>query len=365
VGAQQKWETVGNNKKDAERRLLELLAEIHSGAYREPKPILFSEFAEKWLRDYARVTVKPSTLETYRILIAHRLNPAFGRRPLTQISTELVQEMIAALQRDRGLSEKTALNTLVLLKTILKYAVRWGYLKQNPAQEVERPRVEPREMDFLTPDEIRRLLESADEPYRTLFFTAIMTGMRRGEILGLQWGDIDFTQGRIYVRRSLYWRTRQDAKSGEPCWMFVTPKSRLSRRTIVLSPRFKEALELHRLTCPVGSCDLVFSTRNGTPLDPENMIHQQFLPTLARAGLKRVRFHDLRHTYASLLIAQGENVKFIQGQLGHASATTTLDRYGHLLPDAKRESGTKLDKQIFGLSGGEEKGRETVSLAGA
>ena len=119
------------------------------------------------------------------------------------------------------------------------------------------------------------------------------------------------------------------------------------------------------MTCPVSPHDLVFCTRKGTPLEPENMIGQQFDPALTRAGLRHIRFHDLRHTFASLLIAQGENVKFIQGQLGHASATTTLDRYGHLFPDAERESGTKLDKQIFGQLQGAGEGQQAVSLAGA
>jgi len=349
VGGKKRWENVGLNRHVAERKLAAIQAELTLGTFREPKPILFSEFAQKWLEIYAKPKVKPSTWETYRILIAHRFNPAFGKLLLTKITTEMIEEFFASMiHQKRKLAPKTILNSQILLKTMFKYAKRWGYLKQDSAEQVARIRVEPKEMDFLTPEEIGLLLKHSDGIYRTLFLTAILTGMRRGELLALQWGDIDWNQSRIYVKRSLYWRARKDTGPGEPCWTFVTPKSRYSKRAVVLSPKLKEALELHRLTCPVSQYDLVFSTRNGNPLDPENVIHHQFQPALIRSGLRHIRFHDLRHTFATLLIHQGENVKFIQSQLGHASATTTLDRYGHLMPNTQQEAGEKLDRLVFG-----------------
>jgi len=207
----------------------------------------------------------------------------------------------------------------------------------------------------LRPDEIQLLLKHADEPYRTLFLTAILTGMREGELLGLQWGDIDWHHGVIHVQRSLYWYHRHELvehnEQDGVAFRFSTPKSPNAIRTIDLTPKLKEVLELHRLTCPAGPDDLVFCTKNGTPLNPHNMYNREFLPTLTRAGLRRIRFHDLRHTYTTLMIAQGENVKYIQRQLGHASIQTTLDTYGHLLPDTKeRRVGERLDAQVFGMS---------------
>jgi len=245
---------------------------------------------------------------------------------------------------------------LILLKGILKHAKKWGYLTVNPAEDIEHVRVEKKEMAFLKPDEIVKLLYASPEPYRTLFLTAVLTGMRRGELLGLQWSDIDWYHNVIRVQRSLYWMrtyevgTSTDGKQ-EPLWRFSSPKSTYSIRTIAMSPVLKAALERHRLRATKNSHDLVFYNSKGGPLEGPRMVSRYFLPALKRAGLPRIRFHDLRHTYTTLLIAQGENVKLIQSQLGHASIQTTMDRYGHLLPEPQREIGQRLDVTVFGSDG--------------
>jgi len=326
------------------------MAEIHSGTFRKPKPILFSEYAAQWLKTYAPTAqLKPSTFETYQSIIDKRFNPVFGKLLLTHLSTRKIKEFLSACLKD-GLAPKTVNNTLILLKTMLMSAVDDGYLLTAPTRKVRRMKLEPKEMGFLTPQEIQLLLKHADEPYRTLFLAAVLTGMREGELFALQWGDIDWHQDRIGVQRSLYWRSRKNIGPEEPCWMFVTPKSRCSRRTVVMSPKLKEALGLYRLSCPVSPYDLVFCTSKGNPLDPNTMLSREFHPALTRAGLRKVRFHDLRHTYTSLLIAQGEDIKFIQNQLGHASARTTLDHYGHLMPGVHQRASRRLDRQVFGRS---------------
>ena len=244
----------------------------------------------------------------------------------------------------------------VLLKLTLKHARQWGYLRENPAQDIRPVRVEPKEMDFLRPDEIQLLLKNSDEPFRTLFLTAILTGMRRGELLGLQWGDIDWHNNTIHVRRTLYCYSKAELTEREAAqkWQFSSPKSSRSIRSIEMSPCLREALEFHRLQCPASPYNLVFCAKEGKPILAENMVKREFLPALTRAGLRRIRFHDLRHTYTTLLIAQGENPKVIQSQLGHASIETTFDRYGHLLPESRRQIGTKLDAQVFGAGKNQE-----------
>ncbi len=353
IGVRQKWETVGRNKKDAERRLANILHQLHSGAYRQITAISFDEFADKWLQDYAAGSVKPLTLRRYRSIVSCYLKSAFAGFLLADISTEHVQGFLSRALRERRVAPRTVNQALAVLKVMLKHAKRWHYLRENPSEGVKPLRVEPKEMDYLKPNEVRLLLQQADEPYRTLFLTAILTGMRLGELLGLQWGDIDWTANLIHVRRSLYWCDGDELAEAPQkdvdavSWRFSTPKSRRSIRAIVMSPRLREALEFHRINGPESPQGLVFCTRQGTPMDRPNMVRREFWPTLARARLRRVRFHDLRHTYTSLLIAQGAHVKFIQSQLGHSSVQTTIDRYGHLLPEMQHSAGERLDALVF------------------
>jgi integrase len=173
-----------------------------------------------------------------------------------------------------------------------------------------------------------------------------MTGMRRGELFGLKWEDIDFEGSRIHVRRAV-WRGK-----------FVTPKSRRSRRAIDVTRTLKEALA--RLPSRFRG-DLVFPADSGAPMDPENYTHRDWARTLRHSGLRRIRFHDLRHTYASLLIRQGAHPKYIQVQLGHASIQTTLDRYGHLMPDIHEAEARKLDRLVFGDGEGSAPGSQQRS----
>ncbi len=336
VCGRQKWERASSSKKDAERLLSARMNDVHSGEYRERPRIRFSDFAAKWLTDYARVSVKESTYSSYADMIRLHLIPHFGSEMLHQVTAGDVQRFISQKISRDGLSAKSVVNIIVVLKEMLKHAQIWGYLSHSPATHAQRPRVEEKEMEFLTPDEIRLFLQNVSPCCYCLFLTAVLTGMRRGELLGLKWSDIDWQRSEIVVRRSLY-------KNG-----FVTTKSKRSNRRIQMSPVLADALKRHRAFALQSEQELVFCNRDGQPLDPDNMVKREFHPALDRAGLRRIRFHDLRHTHASLLIAQGENVKFVQQQLGHASAKTTLDRYGHLMPSMTSEAGRRLDQTVFG-----------------
>ncbi len=335
-GGTQKWERAGSSKRAAEKLLAKRMNQINAGTYQEFEKILFEEFSAKWLSDYARVSVKASTYTSYETIVRLHLNPRFGKQFLHRISTADIQKFVSEKITKDGLTPKSVVNFLVPLKEMFKHAVVWGYLKRDPSLYVKRPRVELEEMDFFTPEEIRLFLDNVNPDQYPLFLTAVMTGMRRGELLALQWGDIDWNSNQISVRRSIY--------RGE----FVNPKSRNSIRRIVMSPILRQSLEQHRLFGSKSELGLLFSNENGLPLNPDNLIKREFHPALDRAGLRRIRFHDLRHSYASLLISQGENIKFIQSQLGHSSAKTTLDRYGHLMPNLENDAARRLDKTVFG-----------------
>jgi len=252
-------------------------------------------------------------------------------------------------KRTEGLAPQTIKNVLIPLKEMLKHAVRWGYLRESPALYVELPRIPHKEMDFLTPEEIRRFLDYVPRARSALFVTAVMTGMRRGEILAMRWANLDWNRGQYFVREALYRKH------------FVEPKSEASRRAIDLAQTVLDALRQHkveqgkdrlRFGPEYEDFDLIFCREDGTPLDPDTVAKLEFHRYLKDAGIRRIRFHDLRHTYATLLISQGENPKYIQSQLGHSSIQITLDRYGHLMPDVHREAAERLDRSVFGSLAG-------------
>jgi integrase len=310
----------------------------------------FAEFAADWLQRVAG-RVKPKTLELYEDGVKHHLLPWFGGMRLAAITSSEVESYLAAkstgTRRGRGgqavrLAPKTVNITLTLLKQILKDAIEQGLLSESSAlrtKPLRDSRAESEQRQFLTPAEVDKLLAIAEPPYGTLYLTAVHTGMRRGELLGLRWRDVDLRTGRIQVRRSL-----ARFKNGARYVVGETPlKTRYSRRTIEdLSSSLRDAL----LALPAGDdeeWDYVFRSRAGGPMDPDNL-DRTFRRHLALAGLPQVRFHDLRHTHASLLIAAGVHPKAIQARLGHASITTTLNTYGHLMPSAFEGVGERLDR---------------------
>ena len=356
----QRSKAVSPRKKDAEKYLDTVQATVHAGTFREIEDVTFSVFAKRWLADYASVSVKASTLATYTSRINGPYIAAFGPLKLSQIGTGDVQHYLARLNAKK-LAPATVRAHLVLLRNMFNHAVAWGHLAHNPATAVKGPKLPHTEMDCLTPAEVKVFLAACEDEHRPLFATAIMTGMRLGELLALQWDDINWDAGTIRVRRSLY--------KGQ----FVEPKTSRSVRVIGMSNRLAATLLEHKLAAPYSPFDLVFATPEGTPMDPANLRHRVFSDTFKRSKLRRFRIHDLRHTFASLLINQGENLKYVQTQLGHSSITTTVDRYGHLMPEAHRGANDRLDATLFGdtqnlddkmLTSAQEKGkaRDCVSL---
>ncbi len=223
-----------------------------------------------------------------------------------------------------------------VLGSMMKRAVVWRYIRENPVQYVQRVKQVRQEIDYLIPDEIRRLLDASDDDYRPLYATAILTGARQGELLALQWGDLDLERGVMFIRRTYHFR-----------YGFASPKSESGRRAVKVTPELAAILQAHKERTGGKASDLMFTNGAGNPIDGANLLSQEFRPTLERAGIRPVRFHDLRHTNAALRIASGENFKFIQQQMGHASISTTMNLYGHLLPEASEGSGQRLDALVF------------------
>jgi len=344
-GTKQIFKTIGPNKKEAEAILAQKVSEVNNGTFYQADEISFNAFIDKWLDEYAAPRIKANTLYKYKNALKKHVRRSLGHHYLSKITQNDIRGLMSKMIKTK--SAKTCNNILTMLKTIFKYARRWGYIRISPTEDIDKYRVEHKEMDFLRPNEINLLLKQCHEPFKTFLLMAVLTGMRKSELLGLQWGDIDWNSNTIFVKRSLKYKFKRDQKTGKG-WYFDSTKTRYSVRAVTMSPRLKEAMEIHRITAPINEHDLIFVNTEGNPLDPDNIVKREYQPALRMAGLRQIRFHDLRHTYTSLLIAQGENIKFIQSQLGHASIQTTMDRYGHLLPVDRVGVGSRLDNIVFG-----------------
>lgn len=337
ASGKQRWETIGTSRKEAERVLADRLSAIGDGSYRKLTDATFEEYSIVWMKKYAEPRLKESTISSYAMHLRVHWIPALGAIQLQRITTAMIEDRISELLAS-GLSGKTVNNAIVPLRLMLKHAVKWHYLAVSPAEPVERVRVEREEMKAMSPEQVKRLLAAAEPDSWLLLTTAIFTGLRRGELLALQWGDLDLEQARITVQRSL-WKGK-----------FIGPKTKNAIRRVDLAPQLVRAFREAKPPGPIDAIrgQLVFSSQNGTPIDPDNLVYRRFKPALRRAELPDFRFHDLRHTYASLMIAAGEHPKAIQQALGHASITTTLDQYGHLLPGAFAHSGERVEQAVLG-----------------
>lgn len=319
LNGKRKWLKGGSTKKDAQRVLNEKLSEIDNGTYKEIPKITFTEFSELWLKSYAETKLKPSTLKGYQDIIKRLLEPVFGSCNLSDITTGQLQAFVA--ERIKSVSGKTVCNEIAIIKEMFKHARRWNYLKSNPAEHLERPKIEKPDIEILSPDEVDKLLVKSHDHYRIAFLTDFLTGMRAGELWGVQWGDVDWNSKQIYVRRSL-WKGQ-----------FQTPKSKYSIRKIDISDSLIHEIKRWKLACPVNEHDLVFPSPEGKISQHDNVIKRYFNQALRKAGLRQVSFHSLRHSNASMRIQAGQNIKYIQSQLGHASINITMDIYGHLFND--------------------------------
>jgi integrase len=335
----------------------------------EKKMPLFSEVRKKWF-EHKKQYLRETTQEVYEFNLNTHLKDLDDFR-ISEITTADIERFITKLQnkarstrrrkrKDQNEPEQTkesaqepkkiALGTvrkvITILGQIMAYAVRHRMADFNPVRDAERPRSQGKEeqkskkIAILTPEQIRALLEKVEEQkYRTLFLTAIMTGARQGEILGLKWSDVDFPKKQVHIRRTF--------NHGR----FFTPKTSGSERSIDLSPLVLRELAGWKLKSGGKDDDLVFANEAGEPLNYSNMVQRYFLKGLKAAEIPRVRFHDLRHTYASLLLSQGENIKYIQNQLGHSSPMVTLNVYSHLLKDSNPEAACRLENSIFQTTG--------------
>ncbi|MBN2462361.1 MAG: site-specific integrase [Dehalococcoidia bacterium] len=350
----QQWISVKGTKKEAEKRLGELLHQLDTGTFMKPGKTTLAEFLERWLKDYAWPNLAPRTAEGYEHIIRRHLIPALGSMTLTQLKPEHLQRyyseklLTGRCDGKGGLRSKTVRHHHVTLHDALESAVKWGLLSRNPADAVDPPRCQRSEMHTMNEDDIHTLLEAAKStPYYALFYLALYTGMRRSELLALRWCDIDLLLCQVYVTRTLH-----QLRDGSI--VYRAPKSAKGRRMIALSPsaavvlrEHKEKQELTRdmLGIPLKDDDLVFSQLDGKPLLPDTVTHA-WIKLVRRTGLEGIRLHDARHSHASLMLKQGTHPKIVQERLGHASIQITLDTYSHVAPGLQEAAADRFDKMV-------------------
>lgn len=339
-----RWKTLpkGTTKKKAKESMREIEDQIASGIYLPDKRIpLFKEVAKEWI-EYKRPNLRQSTWSVYE---GHTRNHFHDLDDLkiNRITTVKIEKFIGDRQ-NQGMNIQTIKKILVTLGQIMAYAVRHKYISYNPVRDAERPKgqgnTKKQKIRVLTPIEINALIEAeSDLKHKTLFQLAIFSGARQGELLGLKWSDVDWINNQVHIQRTF----------NNQAWYGV--KTETSNRKIDLGPAMMTALKKWKLACPPSKLNLVFPNKAGGPINHNNLVNRHFNPALKAAGLPMIRFHDLRHTYASLLIEQGENIKYIQSQLGHSSPSVTLNVYAHLMKPVNQEAACRLENAIFETSG--------------
>jgi integrase len=356
-------------KREAETEQRRILHALDTGGYTEPSRLTVAEYLESWLQDHAANNVTPYTFDRYESIVRKHLIPALGSIRLNQLTAIRIQRYYTvALESGRlerkckqalddaadgqderkprkDLDPQTVLKHHRVLRTALKRAVRLGIIVANPCDRVDPPKTARTEMKALDEMETERLLMAARERQPLSLFAAVLlaanAGLRRGEVLGLRWSDVDFDACAVHVRRTLQ-RSKSEVVFGEP-------KTSHSRRMLAMDPDTMAELKSYRarqnqsrLALGDGwhDNDLVCPGRCGEPWHP-NMLSRDFKKLATAAGLP-VRLHDLRHTHASQLIRTGAPAKVIQERLGHSSAAFTLTTYGHLLPGMQDEAVARL-----------------------
>jgi integrase len=339
-----KWIPAGRQPRKARAFHDELISKARRGEYVDYPKCTLGEFHEKWARDFVAVSLKPVTQSEYEGYFRRLWLPAFAGRQLTSIRPDEVQAHIALLVRAGKHKPKSIKNYLAALSSLFSTAVKWQYVRDNPAKHVAVPRQERKEVEFLTPEQLRRLVNAAkDNPLEhAVVAVAVGTGLRKAELRGwaLDAADLHSETPAITVKRSVV---------GNSDLIQESTKTVAGHRVVPLPTYARDAVLSWLMVAPENNPNgLVFCRRDGRPLRAE-WFNDTLKRLLKKAGLPQVTWHGAtRHSYCATLAARGDvPPKTLQGLLGHEGISTTLDRYGHLLPTAKQDAAAKIQADIF------------------
>ncbi|WP_242272077.1 site-specific integrase [Bacillus cereus group sp. BfR-BA-01310] len=331
-------------KKEAQQALTEALNAVNTGTYIEPSTSLYKEYLDDWFTT-KKNSIGIQTARVYQDYLRSRIVPGLGNYTLSKLSAIHIQSFTNNLNKE-GLSSSTIKKVYEIVRNWLEYAADFELIPKNVAAKVKLPKANKKEMAVWNGEEVNQFLKIAKEdPVYIVFHLALTTGMRQGEILGLRWKDVDFEKGLIHIRQTLSHGGKEFIRGA---------KTKSSLRTINLSEATVRVLKGRKLTVskenlsfgPIyEDLDLVACTSHKTPHNPTN-VRRTFNRLIEAADVPKIRFHDLRHTHATLLFSKGINVKIISERLGHSNIKVMLDTYSHVLPTMQEEVVRKLDEII-------------------
>ena len=334
---------LGRTQAEVREKLKEAIADSDKVDVVKAEQYTVGQWMEVWFENYAKLKVRPSSHQTYRGYLDHHIKPYIGNIPLNKLTSLDLQKLykklltggrvdrIESTHQPKGLSPKTVRNINQIISSAMELAKAQKLILTNPTESCALPKVEHREMKTLTQEQLSAFLREAKVTgVYEMYYIELATGLRRGELLGLKWKDVDFTNGTIRVQRQV---ARINGEIVE-----APLKTKNSYRTVTIGP---DAVEILKEQKEKTDDEYVFPSPNGGPISPDSVNHM-LQRVLKRAGLPQVRFHDLRHTFATLALQNGVDIKTVSGMLGHFSAGFTLDTYTHVTTPAQREAANTM-----------------------
>jgi integrase len=355
----------GKNQKEVRQKLSKVTTEIDEGLYLEPAKMTLSDWMDLWYNEYT-FDKKYSTLKGYKAQINKHIRPGIGKYNLSQLNPMILQRFFNHLsepnEKGKVLSPKSIKNVYIILSGILEQAVENEMISKNPCKKVKLPKVYNKQITPLTDKQVKDFLEiiSTDEIYGTILRVIVFTGLRLGEAMGLTWDCVDFEKGALNINKQLQRRPQKDGgstltsvKSGKPRILkpapFVMQLLKIRYTEQIMQKQRSEDLWLAWSNEEEHKKALVFTNLQGGYLIPKR-VYLHFKSAAVAIGAPDARVHDLRHTYAVLSLQNGDDIKTVQENLGHASAAFTLDVYGHVSDRMKKESANRMEEYIRNLN---------------
>lgn len=338
----------GKTQKEVRLALSKIVSEMDSGTYAEPSKMKVSQWLDEWLASYT-MNIKPATRSAYEEHIRVHIKPSLGDIPLKQLSTRDIQQLYTNLLKERELSPKTVRNIHGVLHRTLEQAKLLGCIRVNPTDAAVTPRVEKKQVETLDAEDIGKFLAAIrGTKYEYPLFVAVFTGLRQGELLGLTWDCVDFENGLLLINK------QHNRVKGDTEFRFASLKNDKAR-VLTAADEVMEVLKLQKERQTTWAATLgdgwsnpdhlVFTTEFGRYIN-NKILYQNFKRIMRKLGKPDLRFHDLRHTYAVNSLRAGDDIKTVQENLGHATASFTLATYAHATPGMKRESAKRMTEFI-------------------